>query len=446
MTGTSYFTKSADWYKNGLPTTTSGASTGGMAPATYTGNGNNFLDNYFRTGLQTTSTATSGAGSSSGKANAQILKKTSAYWVAVTHAMYNLDMAVVNLANTASNSSLADAKANFDGVAAALYGCGETNPVPLPLGPNGTPIVQATVPASLDVGIGAVPMSVYGLANKRASNYNQLTLRSTTSSSACTVSGSTCKSVAVLNVLISDALNAGPTTANINQIRDAVLALFTQASQRYIAKLTLSAHLPGDGMGGSTNPASSVTVPTTNPATGSYVPAVAGKQATACGGETSYIKPIPCTTANHGAACNLNAGVASAGFAATCPTTTSINGGTAKDGNCVNGEVTGINACSAGSAGGSGVSATGSISSNTPTFGAVMPAVTYVNPTTVTVAVLLLPRLLRTLPGPSSLHAQVRGLTVLQVLMLVTLATLLLAPAALLLPPVASRPLTTLPL
>merc|ERR1712072_359021 len=135
-----------------------------------------------------------------------------------------------------------------------------------------------------------------------------LTLRSTTSSSACTASGKTCKSVAVLNVLISDALNAGPTTANINQIRDAVLALFTQASQRYIAKLTLSAHLPGDGMGGSTNPASTVAVPATNPATGSYVPAVAGKQATACGGETSYIKPTPCTTANHGGVCTANAG------------------------------------------------------------------------------------------------------------------------------------------
>merc|ERR1712072_1373638 len=258
------------------------------------------------------------------------------------------DMAVVNLAgiNTARNSTLADAKANFDSVAAALYGCGETNPVPLPLGPNGTPIVQATVPASLDVGIGAVPMPVYGLANKRASNYNQLTLRSTTSSSACTASGKTCKSVAVLNVLISDALNAGPTTANINQIRDAVLALFTQASQRYIAKLTLSAHLPGDGMGGSTNPASTVAVPATNPATGSYVPAVAGKQATACGGETSYIKPTPCTTANHGGVCTANAVGASAGSAA-----------------------------------GSGVSATGSTTSNTPTFATVMPAVTYVNPT-----------------------------------------------------------------
>merc|ERR1719201_3307374 len=100
-------------------------------------------------------------------------------------------------------------------------------------------------------------------------------------------------------------------------------------------------------MGGSTNPASTVAVPATNPATGSYVPAVAGKQATACGGETSYIKPTPCTTANHGGVCTANAVGASAGFAATCPTTASTAGGTAAAGNCVNGQVTGINAGSA---------------------------------------------------------------------------------------------------
>jgi len=385
MTGTSYFTKSADWYKNGLPTSATGASTGGMAPTTYTGNGNDYLDSYFRTGLQTTSSSASQAGSTSGSANAQILKKTSAYWVAVTHAMYNLDMAAVNLARTGTNSSsnLADAKANFDSVAAALYGCGETNPVPLPLGPNGTPIKYATVPGSPDTGLSAVTMSVYGLANKRAANYNQFTLRSTTSSTACTVAGTTCKNVATLNVLISDALNAGPTTASINQIRDAVLTLFTQASQRYIAKMTLAAHLPGNGMGGSTNPGSAITTPTTNPTTGTFSGPYSGGtpngfQATACGGANSYIQPIACTANNHGAACTANAIGADAGMTGAdtaCPTATTAAGGTPLLGTCVNGQVSGINACSAGSPGASGVVVAGSVDSNTLTFGAVMPAV-----------------------------------------------------------------------
>merc|ERR1711959_50311 len=108
-------------------------------------------------------------------------------------------------------------------------------------------------------------------ANKRAANYNQFTLRSSaTTGSACTLAGATCKNVANLNILIADALNAGPKASTINQIRDSVLTLFTQASQRYIAKLTLAANLPGNGMGGSTNPASVIATPTTNPTTGSY--------------------------------------------------------------------------------------------------------------------------------------------------------------------------------
>merc|ERR1712072_1634365 len=87
-----------------------------------------YLDNYFGTGIQATPSATALSGSADGEANSQILMKTSAYWVAVTHVMYNLDMAEKNLAanNTAAAAS------NFDSAAAAYYGCGDTNPVPLP--------------------------------------------------------------------------------------------------------------------------------------------------------------------------------------------------------------------------------------------------------------------------------------------------------------------------
>lgn len=367
MAGTSYFTKSSDWYKNGLPLV-SGKSTGGMAPATYTGNGNDYLDNYFKTGLQATATATSAAGSSSGKANAQILKKTSAYWVAMTSLMYNLDMAAVNLALT---NGTADAKANFDGVAAAFYGCGETNPVPLPLGPSGEKIVY---PAEGVAGTGPLTMSIYGLANKRAENYNQFVLRSTESSSTCTVAGLKCKNVASLNIVIADALNAGPTAASINAIRDGVLTIFTQATQRYAAKVTLAAQLPGNGMGGSTNPDTAIKTPAANPTTGSYIPSAVlgnGKQPTACGGATSYIAPLSTPIAGN---------AANKGMTEACPSATTLAGGTPAAGTCVNGQVTGINACSGGSPGAS-VPVSGSTASNTATYGSVMPAVTQATPT-----------------------------------------------------------------
>lgn len=368
MIGTKYFTNSGQWYKNGLPLTSGGASQGGMAPSGYNGNGNDFLDSYFRSGLQTTATAVSGAGSSSGSANAQILKKTSAYWVAVTHLMYNLDMATINLAKTGANSTgLADAKANFDSIAAAFYGCGETNPVPLPVGPNGLAIAYPTIPDSTDTGIKAVTMSVYGLGNKRASNYNQYTLRSTQSSSTCTLAGSTCKKVAQLNILIADALNAGPTASNIAQIRDAVLTLFTQATQRYVAKLTLAAQLPGNGMGGSTNPLATITKPATNPNAGSYTPVTDGKQSTACGGVTSYFAGLP-TQSIAAAQADLNPGM-----------TTACISGTPLAGTCTNGQVNGINACSAGAPGASnGLVKAGTVDSNTLTFGVVQPSVSQV--------------------------------------------------------------------
>jgi hypothetical protein len=390
MAGTSYFDKSAAWYKDGLPTSSSGAATGGMAPAGYTGTGYDYLNSYFNTGIQTSASATSSAGSSSGEANAQILMKTSAYWVAATHLMYNLDMAAANLATT---NGTAAAKANFDSVAASFYGCGETNPVPLPPGPNGSPITYSSVPGSTDTGIGAVTMSIYGLANKRASNYNQYTLRSTTTTgSACTLAGATCKNVANLNILIADALNAGPKADTINQIRDSVLTLFTQASQRYIAKLTLAAHLPGNGMGGSTNPASVIATPATNPTTGSFsttsFPATGanGVQPTACGGATSYIAPFRQSQDTVAAA--LNNGMVGAGNTACAnnvcasmsnqATGACANGGTVIAGTCTNGQTTGINACSAGSPGGKGVPSTGSVDSNTITFGTVMPSVSMV--------------------------------------------------------------------
>merc|ERR1712205_133714 len=112
--------------------------------------GGDYLDNYFRSAIQSPAGTKALSGSSSGEANSQIFKKTSAYWVAVTHVMYNLDMAEKNIA--ANNT--AAAKANFDSVAAAYYGCGDTNPVPLPTY-NGAQLTYSTVASTPDTGFNA---------------------------------------------------------------------------------------------------------------------------------------------------------------------------------------------------------------------------------------------------------------------------------------------------
>merc|ERR1711959_295077 len=200
------------------------------------------------------------SGSSSNAANQQILEKTSAYWVAVTHIQYNLDMAEINLAS----NKTAEAKANYD-AAAAYFGCGDTNPVPLPKY-KGTQITYSTTPGSPDTGSNATTMSVYGVANKRADNYG--TAKAVPGKTASTTSPTTTKVVAELNLDVGVALNAAPTAANVQIIRDATNTIFLQAAQRYIAKITLGAHLPGNGMGGSTNPGTAISAPTSNPTTG----------------------------------------------------------------------------------------------------------------------------------------------------------------------------------
>merc|ERR1712205_25755 len=121
----------------------------------------------FRSGIQTGGSGTKApSGSSSNAANQLILEKSSAYWVATTHVQYNLDMAEINLAANRT----AEAKANLDSAAAAYFGCGDTNPVPLPKY-KGTQITYATTVTSPDTGSNATTMSIYGVANKRAANY-----------------------------------------------------------------------------------------------------------------------------------------------------------------------------------------------------------------------------------------------------------------------------------
>merc|ERR1711977_53728 len=296
MSGTKYFDAATSWYKDGLPQTSAGKSNGGLAPSSYVGNGKDFLDNYFRSGIQTGGSGTMApSGSKSNAANQQILEKTSAYWVAVTHIQYNLDMAEINLAS----NKTAEAKANYDAVAAAYFGCGDTNPVPLPKY-KGTQITYSTTASSPDTGSNATTMSVYGVANKRADNYG--TAKAVPGKTASTTSPTTTKVVAELNLDVGVALNAAPTAANVQIIRDATNTIFAQAAQRYIAKITLGAHLPGNGMGGSTNSGTAISAPTSNPTTGYWAVSGAsgwgiwnsadGTQATACGGESSQIQHL----------------------------------------------------------------------------------------------------------------------------------------------------------
>jgi hypothetical protein len=203
-------------------------------------------------------------------------------------------------------------------------------------------------------------MSIYGVANKRADNYGALGLVSTTGG-ACTVAGVNCKKVAALNVAVGTSLSAGPSTANIGTIRDAVLIIFTQAAQRYVAKFTLDAHLPGNGMGGSTNPG--VVTSSKVPIAGSYIPSTIGgnvadkKQPTACGGKTSYIF----TGATAG-----GCGAATVGGAASGVSNT---GGTLGATSCR--KVSGVGACSVAG----DVPVTGSPASNTATFGSIQAVV-----------------------------------------------------------------------
>merc|ERR1711904_120378 len=275
------------------------------APAGYVGSGKDFLDSYFRTGLQTSGPGTAAqSGSSSNAANAQILQKSSAYWVATTHVQYNLDMADINIAANRT----AEAKANMDSAAAAYFGCGDTNPVPLPKY-KGTQITYSTTAGSPDTGSNATTMSIYGVANKRAANY--LTAKAVPGGTSSATSPGTTKTVAELNIEVGTAFNAAtPTAATVQAIRDATNTIFAQAAQRYIAKITLAAHMPGNGMGGSTRPTQDITTPAKNPTTGYWGSSwgiwaqteTSKKQATACGGLSSQTPQVAVTPGGTGGA------------------------------------------------------------------------------------------------------------------------------------------------
>merc|ERR1711959_713408 len=92
--------------------------------------------------------------------------------------------------------------------------------------------------------------------------------------------------------------------------------IFAQAAQRYIAKITLAAHMPGNGMGGSTRPAQVITTPAKNPTKGYWKSgswgiwaAVDETQATACGGFSTLNQSPTSATTNNDAACPTVSGI-----------------------------------------------------------------------------------------------------------------------------------------
>merc|ERR1712124_66943 len=243
------------------------------------------------TGTPIWSTALSG--SDSIKANVQIFEKSSTYFVATTHAMYYLELAEEALKKNDVNA----AKNHFDSIAAIFFGCGDTNPVPLPIYTPDTVVTTApqvptqitwTKDSAQKSGDRGTVYSLYNLANKRASNYGRCGASQsgscTTAKEAETTSGTV--TVADLNLVVADALNygtSGPSAAAVNNIRDSINTINAQAAQRYIARVSLDANVPGNGFGGSTQ---RVTV--ASPAASEDSATGNGLIPTACGGGLYY--------------------------------------------------------------------------------------------------------------------------------------------------------------
>merc|ERR1711869_181002 len=183
---------------------------------------------------------------------------------------------------------------HFDSIAAVYFGCGDANPVPLPIyTPDSVVTTAPQVPTQITWtkdsaqknGDGGTVYALYNLANKRASNYGRCGSSQsgscTTAKDAKTASGTV--TVADLNLVVADALNygtSGPSAAAVNNIRDSINTINAQAAQRYIARVSLDANVPGNGFGGSTQ---RVTV--ASPAASEDSATGNGLIPTACGGE-----------------------------------------------------------------------------------------------------------------------------------------------------------------
>merc|ERR1739847_27157 len=224
-------------------------------------------------------------------------------------------------------------------------------------------------------GDGGTVYSMYNLANKRADNYGNCgplkTGSCTASKTAATKTGTV--TVADLNILVADFLNygvSGPTSAAVSTIRDSINTINAQAAQRYIARISLDANNPGNGMGGSTNRAVTADLPADT--TANAVP-------TACGGGM-YVPPgsMPSDTPADATSRDAkllanNAGTVAAAFDGIGTNVALVAPAEPEDYVARDGTISGtfINApC------GSSASATGTAASNTATMASVMNVIT----------------------------------------------------------------------
>jgi hypothetical protein len=294
QSGTKYFDSASAWYPS--------LQQGGVSGTKNT----DFLTNYFMSAMQAYAGSTGSppvpqfssalSGTNDIDANIQIFEKSSTYFVATTHAMYYLELAEEAL----KKNNTAAAKNHFDSIAAVYFGCGDTNPVPLPIYPPDTVVTTSPQEATQilwtkdsdeeDGEIGTL-YSMYNLANKRASNYGKCGASKTgtcTTTKSAPKSKATTVTVADLNLDVSAALNygtSGPTSAAVSTIRDSINTINAQAAQRYIARVSLDAQLPGNGMGGSTK---RVTPDIPTGLTANAMPTACGAQAYVTPGQGVY--------------------------------------------------------------------------------------------------------------------------------------------------------------
>merc|ERR1711959_12126 len=386
MSGTKYFDSASSWYPSLEGSTASSNS--------------DFLTNYFMSAMQTF-TGSSGtppvpqfstalSGTDSVDANVQIFEKSSTYFVSTTHIMYYLELAE----NALAKGDTAGAKNHFDSIAAVYFGCGDTNPVPLPVytpdtivttSPQVATQITWTADATQKDGDKGTVYSLYNLVNKRASNYGLCGTLKTGSCSTDKIASTTSGSVTVgdLNLVVADALNygtSGPSAAAVNNIRDSINTVNAQAAQRYIARVSLDANVPGNGLGGSTkrlavdSPASSKAAAAASSNANGLVP-------TACGGGLYYLSFAGNPVGGANTAAPGGAGQAPGGVVPGA--TTSINSGTTLSTARTAETTTAYNAAFPGWGGplvnaqcGTSANSTGTVASNTALVRSVMNPVT----------------------------------------------------------------------
>merc|ERR1711871_330874 len=144
--------------------------------------------------------------------------------------MKGLGDAAAGLAAGGDNGTAAAQNA-YDEIAATFLGRGNLNPVALPTFPTG--ITWGDTYATK----GPTYYTVAGTMQEISSSYG--------------TQNSTSKASPLAEGVVAD-LVAGPSSETVDSIEGAILTVYAQSTLRYAANMTLDAHLPGNGMGGST--------------------------------------------------------------------------------------------------------------------------------------------------------------------------------------------------